>query len=450
MLSTVGCGFGLLGLRGVCEAVENPFAPKQPHFTPKAKRVIFLFMNGGMSQVDTFDPKPMLTRYHGQPMPGGTPKTERKTGNLMRSPFEFRRCGQSGTEISEIFPQIGGRADDLCVIRSMYTDIPNHEPSLQMMNCGENLQSRPSLGSWLLYGLGTENQNLPGYVVMCPGMPVVGTPLWNSSFLPAIFQGVHIPNNVKDPKEMIQYLRDPEHEPASKRRQLDLLAELNRWHAEKRGEDTQLEAAMQSMEVAFRMQMEAPQAFDINSEPQSVRSRYGDTDFGRGCLHALRLVERGVRMVQLYFGNGQPWDNHDDIMIHKKLAQQVDGPVAALLDDLKSRGLFKDTLVIFSGEFGRTPSVETSSRVKVQNGRDHNPFGFSLWLAGGGVKGGTTHGATDDFGFKAEQNRVHVHDLHATVLHLLGIDHTRLTYSYSGRDFRLTDVHGNVIQQILT
>ena len=449
MLSSVGGGFGLLGLRGLCEAAESPFAPKQPHFTPKAKRVIFLFMNGGMSQVDTFDPKPMLARYHGQPVPGGAPKTERKTGSLMRSPFEFRRCGQSGIEVSEIFPKIGDRIDDLCVIRSMYTDIPNHEPSLQMMNCGENLQSRPSMGSWLLYGLGTGNQNLPGYVVMCPGMPVVGTPLWNSSFLPAVYQGVHIPNNVKDPREMIQYLRDADRPPASKRRQLDLLNELNHWHAEKRGDDTQLDATMQSMEVAFRMQTEAPDAFDIAREPESVRSRYGDSDFGGGCLHALRLAERGVRMVQLYFGNGQPWDNHDDIMIHKKLANQVDGPVAALLDDLKSRGLFDDTLVIFSGEFGRTPSVETSSRVKVQNGRDHNPFGFSMWLAGGGVKGGITYGATDEFGFKAEQNRVHVHDLHATVLHLLGIDHTRLTYSYSGRDFRLTDVHGKLIREIL-
>lgn len=449
MLSRMGVGFGLLGLRGVCEAAENPFAPKQPHFAPKAKRVIFLFMNGGMSQVDTFDPKPMLTRYHGQPMPGGTPKTERKTGSLMRSPFQFRRCGQSGLEISEIFPQIGDRADDLCVIRSMYTDIPNHEPSLQMMNCGENLQSRPSMGSWLIYGLGTENQNLPGYVVMCPGMPVVGSPLWNSSFLPAIFQGVYIPNNVKDPREMIQYLRDADRLPESKRRQVDLLNELNRWHAEKRSDDSQLEAAMQSMEVAFRMQTEAPEAFDIAREPEKVRARYGDSDFGRGCLHALRLVERGVRMVQLYYGNGQPWDNHDDILIHRKLAAQVDGPIAALIDGLKARGLFQETLVIFSGEFGRTPSVETSSRVKVQNGRDHNPFGFSLWMAGGGVKGGVAYGATDEFGFKAEQNRVHVHDLHATVLHLLGIDHARLTYSYSGRDFRLTDVHGRVVREVL-
>lgn len=449
MLSTVGAGFGWTALRAVCSAAENPFAPKQPHFAPRAKRVIFLFMNGGMSQVDTFDPKPMLARYHGQPMPGGTPKTERKTGSLMKSPFAFRRCGKSGLEVSEIFPRLGDHADDLCVIRSMYTDIPNHEPSLQMMNCGENLQSRPSMGSWLIYGLGTENQNLPGYVVMCPGMPVVGSPLWNSSFLPAIFQGVHIPNNVKDPREMIQYLRDPDLPPESKRREVDLLMELNRWHAETREGDSQLEAAMQSMEVAFRMQTEAPEAFDIGREPAKVRERYGDSDFGRGCLHALRLLERGVRMVQLYYGNGQPWDNHDDIMIHKKLAANVDGPVAALIDDLKARGLFEETLIIFSGEFGRTPSVETSSRVKVQNGRDHNPFGFSLWLAGGGVKGGMAYGATDEFGFKAEQNRVHVHDLHATVLHLMGIDHTRLTYSYSGRDFRLTDVHGKVVREIL-
>jgi len=331
----------------------------------------------------------------------------------------------------------------------MYTDIPNHEPSLQMMNCGENLQSRPSMGSWLIYGLGTENQNLPGYVVMCPGMPVVGSPLWNSSFLPAIFQGVYIPTNVKDPREMIQYLRDGGRPPESKRRQVDLLRELNRWHAEKRADDSQLEAAVQSMEVAFRMQTEAPEAFDIASEPERVRGRYGDTGFGRGCLHALRLVERGVRMVQIYYGNMQPWDNHDDIMIHKKLAANVDGPIAALIDDLKSRGLFQETLIVCTGEFGRTPSVETSSRVKVQNGRDHNPFGFSLWMAGGGVKGGMTYGATDDFGFKAEQNRVHVHDLHATILHLMGIDHTRLTYSYSGRDFRLTDVHGKVVREIL-
>jgi uncharacterized protein DUF1501 len=455
-LQQCGVGLGSLALADLfaqdghtAPAIDDPLAPKAPHYPPKAKRVIFLFMNGGMSQVDTFDPKPMLTRYNGQPVPGGAPKTERKTGNLMASPFKFRRCGQSGAEISEIFPRIGDHADDLCVIRSMYTDIPNHEPSLQMMNCGENLQSRPSMGSWLLYGLGTENQNLPGYIVMCPGMPVVGTPLWNSSFLPAIFQGVYIPTNVKDPREMIQYLRDADRPPASKRRQLDLLAELNRWHAEQRAGDTQLEAAMQSMEVAFRMQTEAPEAFDTSKETEATRARYGDGDFARGCLMARRLVERGVRMVQVYFGNMQPWDNHDDILIHRKLARQSDPAIGALLSDLKASGLLQETVVIISGEFGRTPAVEVSGLVNVQNGRDHNSHGFSSVVAGGGFKGGIAYGATDEFGFKAVENPVNTHDLHATVLNQLGLDHTKLTYRYSGRDFRLTDVAGNVIRDIL-
>ena len=453
-LSAMGSGFGMIGLtkalteRGLL-AADNPLAPKAPHFQPKAKQVIFLMMNGGLSQVDTFDPKPMLDKYHGTVLKGGNLKTERKTGALMRSPFKFQPCGQSGIQISEIFPEIGKRIDDICVIRSMYTDIPNHEPSLMMMNCGENLMSRPSLGSWITYGLGTENQNLPSFVVLCPGTPVVGPPLWNSSFLPAVYQGTHISNNEKDPQKLIQYLQSSRETLDRQRRRLDLLEALNRMHSQSRGNDSQLEASIQAMETAFRMQTEAPEALDIGQEKESTRARYGDSDFGRGCLMALRLIERRVRIVQIYYGNGQPWDNHDDILIHRKLAQVTDGPVAALLDDLKARGLFNETLVIFGSEFGRTPAVETSSLVNVQNGRDHNPYGFSIWLAGGGVKGGITYGATDDFGFRAEQNRTHVHDLHATVLHLLGIDHTRLTYRYSGRDFRLTDVHGNVIRDIL-
>lgn len=455
-LSTCG-GFGMAGLaallakRSVLRAAAsaNPFTPKPPHFEPKAKHVIFLVMNGGMSQVDTFDPKPMLDKHHGKPMPGGNPKTERKTGNLMKSPFRFRKFGQSGIEVSEIFPHIGERIDDICVLRSMHTDIPNHEPSLFMLNCGENLVRRPSLGSWLLYGLGTENQNLPGYIVMCPGTPVVGSPLWNSSFLPAVYQGTYIPNNETDPGKMIRFLQSEDPKPAGQRRQLDLLKRLNRLHIEERDGDSQLEATIQSMEVAFRMQTEAPDAFDLSQESEKTRARYGEGDFARGCLMARRLVERGVRMVQIYFGDKQPWDNHDDIMVHQKLARQADPAVAALLDDLKSRGLLDETLIIFGGEFGRTPAVEVSSRVKVQNGRDHNPFGFSMWLAGGGVKGGMTYGATDDFGFKAAEKPMHVHDLHATILHLLGFDHTRLTYHYSGRDFRLTDVHGEVVKEIL-
>ncbi len=449
-LARLGSGFGLLALADtITQAASGPLDVKAPHFAPKAKHIIFLVMNGGMSQVDTFDPKPLLDKFDGTPMPGGNLRTERKTGNLMRSPFRFQPHGQSGLPVSEIFPHIASRIDDICVIRSMHTDIPNHEPSLSMMNCGENLMSRPSLGSWLTFGLGTENQNLPGYVVLCPGQPVVGSPLWNSSFLPAVYQGTYIPNNEADPEKMIRYLRGKDAVLSEQRQQLDLMNKLNRAHLAERGGDSQLEAAIDSMETAFRMQTEAPEAFDIRRESEAVRARYGDGDFGHGCLMALRLVERGVRMVQLYYGNGQPWDNHDDILIHRKLARNVDGPVAALLDDLKTRGLLKETLVIFGGEFGRTPAVETSSRVKVQNGRDHNPFGFSYWLAGGGVKGGMAYGATDDFGFKAVDKPVHYHDLHATILHLMGLDHTRLTYRYSGRDFRLTDVHGRVVEDVL-
>src|SRR6266478_1429664 len=449
-LRRIGSGFGLLGLANLMAAESSStLAPKSPHFPAKAKRVIFLFMNGGMSQVDTFDPKPLLDKHHGQPIPGGNLRTERKTGNLMRSPFKFQRHGQSGIEVSEIFPHIGSRIDDICVIRSMYTDIPNHEPSLTMMNCGENLMSRPSMGSWITYGLGTENQNLPGYVMLCPGHPVVGSPLWNNSFLPAVYQGTYIPNNETDPEKLIRYIRNKQFMPADQRSELDLLADLNRTHLEQREHDSQLEASIESMEIAFRMQTEAPDAFDIRKESEATRARYGDGDFGRGCLMALRLIERGVRMVQVYYGNGQPWDNHDDIQIHRKLAATADKPIAALLKDLKARGLLEDTIVLIGGEFGRTPAVETSGLVKVQNGRDHNSHGYSMLLAGGGVKGGITYGATDDFGFKAVDKPVHPHDLHATMLHLLGMDHTKLTYRYSGRDFRLTDVQGEVLKGIL-
>ena len=450
-LCTMGTGFGMLGfanlLRG--ELTRNPLEPKQPHFAPKAKRVIFLFLNGGPSQVDTFDPKPMLSKYNGQPMPTPNLKTERKTGNLLRSPFTFKKYGQSGIEISEIFPHLGERVDDLCVIRSMHTDRPNHEPSLFLMNCGEKLPGRPSMGSWITYGLGTENQNLPGFVVLCPGQPVVGPQLWSSTFLPAVYQGTQIPNNETDPDKLIQHIRNKQISLTDQRRQLDLLARLNQLQIDKAGPDPQLEASIQSAEIAYRMQTEAPEVFDITKENEKTRARYGEGEFARGCLMALRLIERGVRMVQIYFGNGQPWDNHDDIQIHRKLALQADQPMAALLSDLKSRGLLQDTLVIIGGEFGRTPVVEISGLVPVQNGRDHNSHGFSMLLAGGGIKGGMTYGATDDFGFKAVEKPVHIHDLHATILHQLGLDHTKLTYRYSGRDFRLTDVAGEVVKDII-
>jgi hypothetical protein len=452
MLRTMGAGFGMTGLAGTLSAdtPTNPLAPKNPHFAAKAKHVIFLFLNGGPSQVDTFDPKPLLQKYSGQPMPTGNLKTERKTGSLLGSPFKFNRYGKSGIEVSEIFPKLGECIDDCCVIRSMYTDIPNHEPSLFMMNCGTRVPGRPSLGSWLTYGLGSENQNLPGFIVLCPGYPIVGPQLWTSAFLPAIYQGTYIPNSEKTPDKLIHYIRNTEIKTPEQRRQLDLLAKLNGLGMELEGADPILEANIQTSEIAFRMQAEAPDVFDIGKEPEAVRARYGDNDFGRGCLMARRLVEKGVRMVQVYYGNGQPWDNHDDILIHHDLANKADAPIAALLQDLKASGLLDETLVIIGGEFGRTPVVEVSGLIKYQNGRDHNSWGFSTVLAGGGVKAGTTYGATDDFGFKAVDKPVHIHDLHATALHMLGMDHTKLTYRYSGRDFRLTDVAGNVVHDIIS
>jgi hypothetical protein len=454
LLRTMGTGFGLAGLAqvlqaGVPAASSNPLAVRAPHFPATAKHVIFLFLNGGPSQVDTFDPKPMLTKFNGQPLPAGNLKTERKTGNLLKSPFEFKKYGESGIEISEIFSKLGQHADELCVIRSMNTDRPNHEPSLMMMNCGDKMPGRPSMGSWVTYGLGSENQNLPGYMVLCPGLPIIGPQLWSSSFLPAVYQGTYIPNNERKPDQLVQYIRNKSLTPVDQRRQLDLLGKLNQIELQRDGDDPQLEASIQSAEIAYRMQTEAPEVFDISKEPAEVRERYGDGDFGRGCLIARRLIEKGVRMVQVYHGNGQPWDNHDDILIHRRLANEADGPIAALLSDLKSSGLLKETLVIIGGEFGRTPVVEVSGLVKVQNGRDHNSHGFSTVLAGGGIKGGTVYGATDDFGFKAIDKPVHPHDLHATALKLLGFDHTKLTYRYSGRDFRLTDVSGEVIQDII-
>lgn len=447
MLSAMGGGFGMAGLQAA--VAQNPLTPKASHFPAKAKRVVYLFLNGGPSQVDTFDPKPMLDKHHGKPAPSGNLKTERKTGNLMRSPFQFRRCGKSGIEVSEIFPKIGSLIDDMCVIRSMYTERPNHEPSLMLLNSGDRLPGRPSMGSWLTYGLGTENQNLPGYIVLCPGLPVIGHQLWSSTFLPAVHQGTYISLEEKDTRKLIANIRNGRLTPEEQRRELDLLATINRRHVDARGGDAQLEASIQAAEIAFRMQTEAPDAFDITKEPEKVRERYGDGDFGRGCLMARRLLERGVRMVQVYFGNFQPWDNHDDIELHRPLAAQSDGPIAALIEDLKASGLLDETVVIIGGEFGRTPAVEVGGLVKVQNGRDHNNHGFSYLLAGGGIKGGTVYGATDEFGFKAVEKPVHIHDLHATVLHQMGLDHTKLTYFYSGRNYRLTDVAGKVVHDIL-
>jgi hypothetical protein len=448
MLGRVGVGFGSLGLASLLAddaaraATANPLAAKAPHFAPRAKHVIHLFMNGGPSQVDTFDPKPELTKFDGQRPPTADLKTERRTGALMKSPFKFAKHGQSGIEISELFPYLAKQADELCVIRSMHTNVPNHEPSLLMMNSGEQQPTRPSMGSWLLYGLGTENMNLPGFIVLCPGKPVVGPQLWSNSFLPGIYQGSHINNAKIDPQKVLQHLRNDRLTPTAQREQLDFVKQLNERHLASRG-DGALETRIASMEMAFRMQTEAQEVFDLNRETQATRDLYGKGPFAEACLTARRLVERGVRMVQIYTGGGQPWDDHGNIADHAKKAQDVDQGAAALIQDLKAHGLLDDTLIVWGGEFGRTPASEGSK------GRDHNNHGFSVWLAGGGVRGGMTYGSTDEFGFAAVEKKVHVHDLHATILHLMGLDHEKLTYRYSGRDFRLTDVHGVVQREII-
>jgi hypothetical protein len=459
----MGNGFaalGLMGILGSAEALaaqkpwgENPLLPRKPHFRPRAKRVIFLFMNGGPSQVDTFDPKPALTRYDGKAIPLDLP-TERKTGAALGSPFKFQKYGQSGIEVSELFPHVAQHVDKMAVIRSMHAEVPNHEPSLLLMNCGESRLIRPSMGSWVLYGLGTENQNLPGFISMCPGgYPIQETQNWQSGFLPGVLAGTYIDPNQKDVDKIVENIKNRYTLAPDQRAQLDLLQKLNKKHLEERGKDAALEARIQSFELAYRMQSEATDAFDVSKEPQPTRELYGEGNFARGCLIARRLAERGVRFIQLYHGAGQPWDSHDDIAIqHRDLAREADRPIGALLTDLQRLGMLEETLVIWGGEFGRTPVVEMptpGANAGKMNGRDHNHYGFTMWMAGGGVKGGTVYGATDEFGFKAQENPVHVHDLHATILHLLGFDHTKLTYRYAGRDFRLTDVHGVVVKDLV-
>jgi hypothetical protein len=450
-LRQVGVGFGMAAFAQAAGTVTgNPWSVKQPHFPPRAKHVIFLFLNGGLSQIDSFDYKPMLDKYDGKPLPYEMPRTEFAVGKLMKSPFQFKQYGANGTWVSEIFPRMAGIIDELCIIRSMVSDIPNHGPSILMMNTGESRVGRPSMGSWMTYGLGTENQNLPGYIVLSPAASGDGgSSRWGSAFLPAVYQGTFVSDRESDPQKQIQYLTNGRVSLAQQRRQLDLLSDMNKGYVSRLGSAPELEATIQSMEVAFRMQTEAPDVFDIRKESQATLDRYGDGDFARGCLMARRLVERGVRMVQVYYGNANDWDQHADIMGHKVHAQKSDGPIAALIQDLKERGLLDETLVLIGSEFGRTPVLNLGGFRSVHNGRDHNVHGFTYLLAGGGVKPGTIYGATDDFGFKVAEKPVHVHDLHATILHLLGLDHEKLTYRYSGRDFRLTDVKGRVVQEII-
>jgi hypothetical protein len=466
-LCRCGMGMGALGLASFFGGVEaltsaaqaeggyvSPLMPRQPHFPAKAKRVIHIFANGGPSHVDTFDPKPALEKYAGKLLPMENLKTERKTGAAMPSPFKFQKHGQSGIEVSELFSHVAESIDDIAVIRSMHADVPNHEPSLLLMNCGEARLIRPSVGSWITYGLGTENQNLPGFLVMCPGgYPIQESQNWQSGFLPGIYQGTYIDTQHTRIEKLIEHIKNNYTSLSEQKEQLELLQQLNERHLRKHQQDAQLEARIQSFELAYRMQMDATDAFDINREPEHIRKMYGEGTQARQILIARRLIERGVRFVQVWHGSGQPWDNHDDLEVnHRRLAKECDQAIGALLKDLKQRGLLEETLVIWGGEFGRTPTVELptpGSNAGKINGRDHNHYGFTMWMAGGGVRGGYVHGATDEFGFQAAENRVHVHDLHATMLALLGFDHEKLTFRHAGRDFRLTDVQGHVVKELI-
>jgi hypothetical protein len=457
ILRRAACGFGLLGLESLLHA-QNPLAPKAPHFPAKAKRVIFLFMHGGPSHLDTFDPKPRLIRDHGKPLPFKRPLTfaEGSTGNLLQSPWTFRRHGQSGLEISELFPHVAKHADELCVIRSMVGDSVAHGGATLQLHTGSNTFTRPSMGSWVVYGLGTENQNLPAYLTLKPGLSHGGAKKWSSGFLPAAYQGTAVGLGgvpLEKIAEPIEHLQNHGLTPEQQRYELDMIQKMNRASASRFDHDPELEARIQSFELAFRMQTVAPEAFDLSKETAATKALYGldvpeTNDFGWQCLMARRLAERNVRFIQINHeygpGNEVGWDAHNELVrLHTRTALQVDQPIAALLTDLKARGLLNDTLVVWGGEFGRTPIAESG------DGRDHNPYGYTIWMAGAGVKKGFVYGATDEFGYYATEDRMHIHDLHATMLHLLGLRHENLTFSYGGRPFRLTDVAGNVATKLL-
>jgi hypothetical protein len=458
ILRLTACGFGqvaLLGLLGEearSETAANPLLPKQPHFAPRAQRVVFLFMHGGVSHVDSFDHKPKLAEMNGQPLPIPKPKFEfAPTGNLLASPWKFARYGQSGIEVSELFPEIGSMIDDICVIRSMNGgDQVSHGPALLNINTGSGVFARPSMGAWALYGLGTENQNLPGFISLSPSLYHGGAQNYGSAFLPASFQGTRIGDGSVDFKQAVLSNLQPGDDPTLQRLQLGLLANRNREHLARVGNDPRLEARISAFEMSFRMQSEAPQVLDLARESEATQKMYGvgqepTDEYARQCLLARRLLEAGVRFVQVNYSYPRNyWDAHGDLRNnHSSNAKKVDQPIAALLKDLKQRGLLDDTLVIFGTEFGRTPAAQGT------DGRDHHPHAFSVWLAGGGIKGGLAHGRTDEFGYYVAENKVTMPDFHATILHLLGLDHTRLTFRHAGRDYRLTDVHGEVVDEIL-
>lgn len=431
--------FGANVLAAPSPVATSPLSPKAPHFAAKAKHVIHIFAEGAPSHVDTWDPKPELAKWAGQQLPG-------LRGKAFPSPFEFTKRGKSGIEVSEVFPKLGEHVDDMAVIRSMYTDIPAHDVAQVFMNTGSLRLPRPSLGSWVTYGLGTENQNMPGFIVLRPGgsKPSM-TACCQSAFLPGVYQGTMVNTANTRPDQIIENIRNQFMGLQDQREQLDFVHKLNELHSAKLERDAQLEARLEAFEMAFKMQTEATDAFDISKESQSVRDMYGTTPQGKQMLIARRLIERGVRFVQVWAGG---WDMHNDLEGNmEKRAGEIDGPVSALLTDLKQRGLLDDTLVIWGGEFGRTVTYDNNGNERP--GRDHNNKAFSVWLAGGGVKGGTVYGSTDEFGSKAVENKVHVHDLHATILALLGFDHKKLLYRVNGRDFRLTDVSGNVVRDII-
>jgi hypothetical protein len=430
---------------------DGPFSVRKTHFPPKVKNVIFLYMDGGVSQVDSFDPKPRLTRDHGKPFPVKIEPTQfNNNGNILGSPWKFRKYGQSGLDVSDLFPHVGKHADELAVIRSMTSAFSEHTNANYFLHTGHGQQGRPSMGAWVGYGLGSACRNLPGFVVLNGGLiPPGGQDNFNSGFLPATYQGSIFA--ASDPP--VANVKRREANDKLQQNKLDLMRKLDRSLADRLGKVDKLESAIANYELAARMQTAVPELMDIRGESKATQKLYGlDAGFnntqtyGRLCLIARRLIERGVRFVELTCpgGNGDRWDQHSNLRDgHEKNAKTVDQPIAALLTDLKSRGLLHDTLVVWTGEFGRTPFAQGT------DGRDHNPFGFSLWLAGGGVKGGTVYGQTDEFGYKAIENRLEIHDLHATMLHLLGIEHTKLTFRFSGRDMRLTDVHGHVVKDVL-
>ena len=456
MLRASSAGFGSLAMAALLadqsrsDANESPLRARPPHFPAKARRVIFLFMHGGPSQVDTFDHKPLLTRDHGQPLPFDKPRVvSSQTGNLLKSPWQFRQYGDSGACVSDLFPHVARHADDLCILNGMWGSNSRHGAALLELHTGSDTFVRPSMGSWITYGLGTESENLPGFITICPTLTHGGVNAYSSSFLPAVYQGTPIGNaSIPADQAKIPFIESADQTPRHLQRlELDLIRQLNEQHLAAAGEDTALEARINSFELAYQMQSAAPELQSIDGETEATQRMYGldnpaTKDFGRQCLMARRFVERGVRFVQV--SHSYKWDQHSGLKAdHGRNALEVDQPIAALLADLKQRGLLEDTLVLWGGEFGRTPVAQGD------DGRDHNPHGYTMWLAGGGIKAGIRYGATDDYGYYAVENKMHLHDLHATLLHLLGLDHLRLTYRHAGRDFRLTDIAGEVVHSIV-